>query len=134
MGGHKLVCDLIRSHGGRLDMENAAKALAQAANEGDINRILLLIENGVPVDETDYDGRTALHLAATEGLLLSAYILIYRCELTETALNYAHQAKAPGGSSWLPQKGCCCLCACSFATKSLRRMLVWCCWTGNVNA
>ena len=78
MGGHKLVCDLIRSHGGRLDMENAAKTLAQAANEGDINRILLLIENGVPVDETDYDGRTALHLAATEGLLLSAYILIYR--------------------------------------------------------
>ena len=50
----------------------------QAANEGDIQRLSLLIENGVPVDVPDYDGRTALHRAATEGQLLSTYQLVYR--------------------------------------------------------
>lgn len=78
LGGHDLVCDLIRSCGGRLELEHAPKALGQAASAGDIRRISLLVENGVPVDMPDYDGRTALHLAATEGQLLSAYILLHR--------------------------------------------------------
>ncbi len=82
MGGHDLVCDLIRSFGGRLELEHAPKALGQAASAGDIRRISLLVENGVPVDMPDYDGRTALHLAATEGQLLSVYILLHRCTLT----------------------------------------------------
>ena len=79
LGGHDLVCDLIRSFGGRLELEHAPKALGQAASAGDIRRISLLAENGVPVDLPDYDGRTALHLAATEGQLLSVYILLHRC-------------------------------------------------------
>ncbi len=82
MGGHDLVCDLIRSFGGRLELEHAPKALSQAASAGDIRRISLLVENGVPVDMPDYDGRTALHLAATEGQLLSVYILLHRYTLT----------------------------------------------------
>lgn len=78
LGGHDLVCDLIRSFGGRLELEHAPKALGQAASAGDIRRISLLVENGVPVDLPDFDGRTALHLAATEGQLLSVYILLHR--------------------------------------------------------
>ena len=81
MGGHDLVCDLIRSFGGRLELEHAPKALGQAASAGDIRRISLLVENGVSVDMPDYDGRTALHLAATEGQLLSVYILLHRYTL-----------------------------------------------------
>ena len=78
LGGHDLVCDLIRSFGGRLELQHAPKALGQAASAGDVRRISLLVENGVPVDMPDYDGRTALHLAATEGHLLAVYILLHR--------------------------------------------------------
>ena len=78
LGGHDLVCDLIRSFGGRLELQHAPKALGQAASTGDVRRISLLVENGVPVDMPDYDGRTALHLAATEGHLLAVYILLHR--------------------------------------------------------
>ena len=93
LGGHDLVCDLIRSCGGRLELEHAPKALGQAASAGDIRRISLLVENGVPVDTPDYDGRTALHLAATEGQLLSVYILLHR---------YAHEpASAQVLQLWL---------------------------------
>ena len=85
LGGHDLVCDLIRSFGGRLELEHAPRALGQAASAGDIRRISLLVENGVPVDLPDYDGRTALHLAATEGQLLSVYILLHRCVTQQSA-------------------------------------------------
>ena len=78
LGGHDLVCDLIRSFGGRLELKHAPKSLGQAASAGDVRRISLLVENGVPVDMPDYDGRTALHLAATEGHLLAVYILLHR--------------------------------------------------------
>ena len=78
LGGHDLVCDLIRSFGGRLELKHAPKSLGQAASAGDVRRISLLVENGVPVDMPDYDGRTALHLAATEGHLLDVYILLHR--------------------------------------------------------
>lgn len=78
LGGHDLVCDLLRSFGGRLELKHAPKSLGQAASAGDVRRISLLVENGVPVDMPDYDGRTALHLAATEGHLLAVYILLHR--------------------------------------------------------
>jgi len=38
-----------------------------AASEGDLDGIRRLVVSGVDVDEPDYDGRTALHLAASEG-------------------------------------------------------------------
>ena len=39
----------------------------------------ILLENGVSPDLVDYDKRTALHHAAAEGQLASAYFLTYRC-------------------------------------------------------
>ncbi len=44
-----------------------AVALLWAAAEDDLGGIVRLVANGVPVAATDYDGRTALHLAAAEG-------------------------------------------------------------------
>ncbi|GMH42769.1 hypothetical protein BSKO_10688 [Bryopsis sp. KO-2023] len=44
-----------------------------------------LIKNGANVDSIDYDGRTALHLAASEGQLVTAYTLIHRCDASNTA-------------------------------------------------
>ena len=44
-----------------------AVALLWAAADNDLGGIVRLVANGVPVGATDYDGRTALHLAAAEG-------------------------------------------------------------------
>lgn len=37
------------------------------ASKGDVAGIQKLLDQGMPVDAADYDGRTALHLAASEG-------------------------------------------------------------------
>ena len=41
--------------------------MCEAAYEGDLAQIKRLMANGVGPNESDYDGRTALHLAACEG-------------------------------------------------------------------
>ena len=42
-------------------------ALCWAAYQGDLNDIRRLVASGVNLDEADYDGRTCIHLAASEG-------------------------------------------------------------------
>ena len=42
-------------------------ALCWAASQGDIDELHRLVANGVDLDEADYDGRTCIHLAASEG-------------------------------------------------------------------
>jgi glutaminase len=44
-------------------------SLLWAASKGDIEEIKQLIAAGININEADYDGRTALHLAASEGYL-----------------------------------------------------------------
>jgi ankyrin repeat protein len=41
--------------------------LLHCASRGDIPGLRMLLDEGLPVDSADYDGRTALHLAASEG-------------------------------------------------------------------
>jgi glutaminase len=42
-------------------------ALCWAAKEGDLDEIQRLVANGIDLDDADYDGRTCIHLAASEG-------------------------------------------------------------------
>ena len=44
-------------------------SLLWAASKGDIEEIKQLIAAGININDADYDGRTALHLAASEGYL-----------------------------------------------------------------
>ena len=41
--------------------------MCQAAYAGKLEDIRRLVVNGVDPNESDYDGRTAMHLAASEG-------------------------------------------------------------------
>eukprot|EP00951_Prasinocladus_malaysianus_P047212 scaffold649401_cov50-Prasinocladus_malaysianus.AAC.1 len=47
----------------------AAVIMCQAAFENDIKILQRFITNGITPNAADYDGRTALHLAACEGHL-----------------------------------------------------------------
>ena len=51
----------------KMNVEDAAAALCEAASEGDVDAIKMLLKNGVSPDAGDYDSRTALHLACAEG-------------------------------------------------------------------
>ena len=51
----------------------------QAARDGDVEALQLLASCGANADAPDYNGRTALHMAAAEGRKLSIYCLLSRC-------------------------------------------------------
>ena len=52
--------------------------LCWAASEGDLDGVRRLVARGADLEAADYDGRTALHLAASEGHLpLVKYIVEY---------------------------------------------------------
>ena len=53
-------------------------ALCWAAFHGDLEEIQRLVASGVNLDDADYDGRTCMHLAASEGHLNVVKYLIAR--------------------------------------------------------
>lgn len=52
--------------------------LLSYASKGNVRAIKELLDQGAAVNASDYDGRTALHLAACEGHLLVAELLLQR--------------------------------------------------------
>ena len=57
--------------------------LCGAASVGDLEQVHRLVANGVDVNEADYDGRTALHLAASEGKAdVVRYLIECNCNIT----------------------------------------------------
>ena len=55
----------------------ALPELSYAATRGDLGQLRsLVIQQGVPVDQADFDQRTALHVAASEGLLDMVEMLV----------------------------------------------------------
>lgn len=73
---HSVAAQLIFSKRGSLRQELAAGWLCDAASAGNIVKLQQLAENSVDVNLADYDARTALHLAATEGQLLAVSFLL----------------------------------------------------------
>ena len=51
---------------GKTEMNNML-AVCWAASQGDLNELQRLVASGVDLSQGDYDGRTGLHLAASEG-------------------------------------------------------------------
>ena len=59
---------------------NPQGALCDAASKGNIELLRQLVSRGLDVNEGDYDRRTALHLAASEGLLHVVQFLVAEAE------------------------------------------------------
>jgi ankyrin repeat protein len=78
--GHQAVCDYLKSVGGVLGTmaeDDPATELCNAASKADLPRLRLLVQKkGYDVDVGDYDRRTAIHLAASEGLLPVVQLLV----------------------------------------------------------
>jgi ankyrin repeat protein len=64
---HAQLQKILYDHGARLNGEKYAFKICEAAAQGDLDIIRTLVENGVDTAIGDYDGRTALHLAASQG-------------------------------------------------------------------
>eukprot|EP00899_Mesostigma_viride_P007204 jgi/Mesvir1/16485/Mv10043-RA.1 len=71
--GHEWVARVIRTHGGVIKSKASSELLCSAANDGDVVRLSLLLENGVPMNT---DNRTPLAVAASEGQILSVDFLL----------------------------------------------------------
>ena len=67
--GHSQIAELIRSKGGELcfDEAKASGDLCEAARQGDVKTVEMLLACGLDVNAADYDLRTAIHLAASTG-------------------------------------------------------------------
>ena len=65
--GHEAVATFLRAHGATVKSAKAAKLLCTAAAAGNIDRLVRLLAEGSDINVSDYDGRTALHLASSEG-------------------------------------------------------------------
>ena len=68
---HDAVVRVMKAHDGNVSFKLAGNEigvlLCQAAFNSKIEDIKRLVDNGVDPNEADYDGRTAMHLAASEG-------------------------------------------------------------------
>ncbi|KAK3263772.1 hypothetical protein CYMTET_27447 [Cymbomonas tetramitiformis] len=62
--------------GARLKESTGVAKVIDAAGAGDLDKLMMLSKCGLFMDQGDYDGRCALHLAAAQGRLLVANFLL----------------------------------------------------------
>jgi ankyrin repeat protein len=72
------VVEIVLKHGGELALSRSlsASALCNAVYEGDIKCLERLLKANVEINATDYDKRTATHIAASEGNLAALKLLV----------------------------------------------------------
>ncbi|KAG7671633.1 putative Potassium channel AKT2 [Nannochloris sp. 'desiccata'] len=80
--GHDDVIDVLVESGAKLGVnlttkqENIANLLCSTVHSGDLKLLRRLLRAGANVDAVDYDGRTALHIAAAEGNVPAVEVLV----------------------------------------------------------
>ncbi|KAL8550133.1 hypothetical protein ACS0TY_008818 [Phlomoides rotata] len=74
--GHDRVAALLSKEGALLKMDNAGSFLSAVVAKGDSDFLKRLLSNGVDPNSSDYDHRTPLHVAASQGLYLMAKLLV----------------------------------------------------------
>ncbi|KAK6789961.1 hypothetical protein RDI58_013761 [Solanum bulbocastanum] len=74
--GHDRVASLLVKEGAFLKIENAGSLLCTLVTKGDSDLLRRLLSNGIDANSKDYDHRTPLHVAASQGLLAMARLLL----------------------------------------------------------
>lgn len=74
--GHDGVTSLLVKEGASLNVDDAGSFLCTAVARGDSDFLKRVLSNGVDPNSRDYDHRTPLHVAASEGLYLMAKLLL----------------------------------------------------------
>ncbi|KAA3489477.1 potassium channel SKOR [Gossypium australe] len=74
--GHDNLAALLIKEGASLNIDDAGSYLCTAVAKGDSDFLRRLLSNGVDPNSRDYDHRTPLHIAASEGLYIMAKLLI----------------------------------------------------------
>jgi ankyrin repeat protein len=76
--GHGSTADLLCEHGAELCMAEslAASILCQAVSDGDIPLLRRLLRARIQANASDYDNRTAAHIAAAEGNVAALKVLV----------------------------------------------------------
>ncbi|CAN4114746.1 unnamed protein product [Withania somnifera] len=74
--GHDRVASLLVKEGALLNIENAGNFLCMVIAKGDSDLLRRLLSNGVDPNTKDYDQRTPLHVAASQGQCLMAKLLL----------------------------------------------------------
>lgn len=74
--GHDRVSSLLLKEGAALKIDNAGSFMCTAISRGDSDFLKRILSNGIDPNSKDYDHRTPLHVAASEGLYLMAKLLL----------------------------------------------------------
>ncbi|KAH9605867.1 hypothetical protein KSS87_001491 [Heliosperma pusillum] len=74
--GHDKVAALLQNKGATMDVKNVGSVLCTTVANGDSEYLKRLLSNGISPNSRDYDHRTPLHVAASQGLYLMAKMLI----------------------------------------------------------
>uniref|UniRef100_A0A2P2LLD9 Potassium channel n=1 Tax=Rhizophora mucronata TaxID=61149 RepID=A0A2P2LLD9_RHIMU len=74
--GHDRVASLLVKEGAHLNIDDTGSFLCTAVAKGDSDFIKRLLSNGIDPNSKDYNHRTPLHVAASEGLYLIAGLLL----------------------------------------------------------
>ncbi|KAL1197170.1 Potassium channel GORK [Cardamine amara subsp. amara] len=74
--GHEKVIGLLVKEGASFDLEDSGNFLCTTVAKGDSDFLKRLLSSGIDPNSEDYDHRTPLHVAASEGLYLMANMLV----------------------------------------------------------
>eukprot|EP00164_Ancoracysta_twista_P003815 GFYU01005112.1.p1 GENE.GFYU01005112.1~~GFYU01005112.1.p1 ORF type:complete len:584 (-),score=219.80 GFYU01005112.1:42-1562(-) len=79
---HMDIAQYLRSRGGEMGETDTSVELCEAASICDMDALQNLVNNGVDLNAGDYDGRTAIHLAASNGHVVAVnYLLALGCDI-----------------------------------------------------
>jgi ankyrin repeat protein len=74
--GHDRIASLLFKEGASLNIDCPGSVLCTAVAKGDSDFLKRILSNGIDPNSRDYDHRTPLHVAASEGLYLIAQLLV----------------------------------------------------------
>ncbi|KAH0881673.1 hypothetical protein HID58_069067 [Brassica napus] len=91
--GNDRVATLLVKEGATLSIENAGTFLCTVVAKGDSDFLKRLLNNGIDPNSKDYDQRTPLHVASSEGLYLLARQLVEADAKTSQMSSFLNSSK-----------------------------------------